>query len=291
MKFSSRFNRNPKAPKEPKEPVPGRYRPVHRKWPHVSKMATWWLMLPELAGVVPCLVIFGLSQPDLYRTALWQIGWDQRLNSNPAMILYAYANHRPLPTIPFIWTKTLTDFNVAIAVISLFMLLSKLIAFIMKVWFPIAATFINIGMVTIYAVSVYGQIGPDYADKRYPAHAAWYFRYGCDMAKPYGQYSNCQLAQSSLGVTFFMMTLYLLNLGFSAYAMWPNKIQDIPDSDDDDDYSPASEPKERQNWEMHSMKSPMSARAMPYTPRTQAFHTLDRQLPLRSQQQVRYGYQ
>ena len=76
--------------------------------------------------------------------------------------------------------------------------------------------------------------------------------------------------------------LYVLNLGFSVYAMWPNKINDI--HDEDDEGSVSSESKEGRNWEMHSMKSPVSVRAMPYTPRTQAFHTLDRRLPLRSQQ-------
>lgn len=60
----------------------------------------------ELMGLVPVLVIFGIAQPDLYRTDMWQIGWEHRLNSNPAMILYAYANHRPLPDIPFVWTRT-----------------------------------------------------------------------------------------------------------------------------------------------------------------------------------------
>lgn len=68
--------------------------------------------------------------------------------------------------------------------------------------------------------------------------------------------------------------------------MKPNKINDI-NEDDDDDVSTSSEPKEGGMWEMHSMKGPLSPRVMPYTPRTQAFHTLDRQLPLR-QHQNRY---
>lgn len=80
--------------------------------------------------------------------------------------------------------------------------------------------------------------------------------------------------------------LYLLNLGFAAYAMWPNKANDVTDDEDEGEMSADS--KDARKWEMQSMKSPLSARAMPYTPRTQAFHTLDRQLPLRAQQN-RYG--
>lgn len=102
--------------------------------------------------------------------------------------------------------------------------------------------------------------------------------------------------------------VYLLNLGFSAYAMWPNPANDVEDEDEeeghDDGSSTSSHPKAGRPWEMQSMagnpnagmwqqqgmKSPgLSVRSMPFTPRTQAFHTLDRQLPLRSQQAPRYG--
>lgn len=64
-----------------------------------------WLMLVEFIGLIPLLVITGLSQPNLYRTALWQIGWDHRLNSNPAIILYAYANYADQPKLAFIWSQ------------------------------------------------------------------------------------------------------------------------------------------------------------------------------------------
>lgn len=99
----------------------------------------------------------------------------------------------------------MTYFNVAISIVSLFFLLAKLIAFIMKLYYPITAVFINTGIVAIYAVSVYGQVGPDYADPRHPAPAAWYFRQGCGLAKKYGKYTSCQMAQASLFITLYML--------------------------------------------------------------------------------------
>lgn len=58
----------------------------------------------ELLVLVPVLVIFGIAQPNMYRTDMWRIGFENKLNSNPDMILYAYANYRPLPNVPFIWS-------------------------------------------------------------------------------------------------------------------------------------------------------------------------------------------
>ncbi|KAH7256666.1 hypothetical protein BKA59DRAFT_507580 [Fusarium tricinctum] len=284
------FNRSQNEHEHTDKPAKSKgYTIFFRKWPRLARKATWWLMPFELMGTVAALVIFGISQPDLYRTDMWQIGWqhDPPLNSNPAMILYAYANHRPLPKVALVWTRTFTDFNVAISVISLFFLLGKLTAFIMRCWYPIFATFINVCMVALYTVCVYGTIGPDYADSRYPAPVAWYYRIGCDIAKPYGKYKSCMIAKYSLVIAVYMLALYLCNLGCCIYAMLPNKINDISDEDEEEEGSTTSEPKDRGVWEMHNMKTP-SIRSMPYTPRTQAFHTLDRQLPLRSQQQ-RFG--
>lgn len=84
---------------------PWTYHILHRKWPRVPRTAMRWLMLVEFVGLIPLLVITALSQPNLYRTALWQIGWDHRLNSNPAIILYAYANHTDQPKLAFIWSQ------------------------------------------------------------------------------------------------------------------------------------------------------------------------------------------
>lgn len=82
------------------------YHVVHRKWPKISRKATIWLMPLELIGLIAVLVVFGIAQPDLYRTKMWQIGFDNKLNSNPNMILYAYANFKPLPKVPLIWSST-----------------------------------------------------------------------------------------------------------------------------------------------------------------------------------------
>ncbi|TQN70605.1 hypothetical protein CSHISOI_04863 [Colletotrichum shisoi] len=263
------------------------YKILRRKW--LLRPWMWTLMPLELAGLVPLLVLFGIAQPDLYRTKLWEVGYHNHFNSNPKMILYAYANYEPYPNVPFVWTRTLTDFNVAISVITLFILLVKLVAFIMKFWFPLLAAGLNLAMVALYTVSVYGQMGPDHADPRYPSSIAWYVAKSCDYARPFRAYKSCQLAKGTFAVTVYMLALYLANLGIALYVCWPNEGDKVDGEDEDasdsggSGISPVSYAKEGREWEMRDMKGPASPRVMPYTPRTQAFHTLDRKLPLRQQ--------
>ncbi|KAK3335345.1 hypothetical protein B0T19DRAFT_452287 [Cercophora scortea] len=253
---------------------------LHRKWR--VKWPMYWGMIPELLGVIAMLVLFGLQQPDVFRSQFWAIGYQEGFNSNPNMILYAYANHRPLPDIPFVWSQTLTNFNVAISVVSLFSLLSKMIATIMKVYYPIIGLVANLGLTAIYTVSVYGQAGPDYADPKHPSPVAWYIRMSCDVAKPYNAVGNCQMAKASFAVTVLMMILYATYLGLSIWAMLPNPELDIEDEDDEFSVPGGrSSPSGDDKWEMQPTTPGRGPMSVPFTPRTQAFHTLDRKLPLR----------
>ncbi|KAL2165554.1 hypothetical protein VTH06DRAFT_856 [Thermothelomyces fergusii] len=271
------------------------YRILRRPWR--AKRPLYWGMVPELAGIVPLLVLFGLQQPDGFRSLFWRIGFENKQNSNPNMILYAYANYQPLPTVPFVWSKTLTNYNVAISILSLFILLAKMITTIMRVFYPIFGTVVGLAQVVLYAVSVYGQAGPDYADPRYPSPAPWHLRIGCSLAEPYGAVKTCRMVQATLGVTVFLLTVYLCQLGFAIWAMLPNKELDMYDSDaeesggDDDDYdyykAKAATHSVVQLQPVPKPPAPAAAAApaadkTPFTPRTQAFHALDRKLPLRS---------
>jgi hypothetical protein len=75
---------------------------------HLSKKWKWpkaiiGLMVFELLDTVATLVFFGIADPNTYRTKLWQVGADNGFNSSPSLILYAYANYRPIPTTPMVW--------------------------------------------------------------------------------------------------------------------------------------------------------------------------------------------
>ena len=87
------------------------------------------LFVLELPLSIAALALYGIAQPDLYRTRLWQEGANHGWNSSPNEIIYAYANYRPIPN-PLPWSQFITNFNVVIAVLSVFLLLVKGIMFI-----------------------------------------------------------------------------------------------------------------------------------------------------------------
>jgi hypothetical protein len=94
----------------------------------------------------------------------------------------------------------LTNFNVAISIVS-----GKLIMVIMKVYFPILGLVLSMSLTGLYAVSVYGQMGPDYLDPEHPSSIAWYIRYSCDIANKYKVGKHCAMAKGTFALTVFML--------------------------------------------------------------------------------------
>ncbi|KAI0473666.1 hypothetical protein GGR56DRAFT_648494 [Xylariaceae sp. FL0804] len=253
------------------------YKVLRREWP--SSTAMYFMFFVELLSTISLLVLFGMEQPDLIRTKLWQAGYDLGFNSSPAVILYAYANHVAQPRLPFVWSSTLTEFNVAISVISLFFLLSKLIAFIMHVWYPVVALAFNLTLVALYCASLGGQAGPDYLDPAHPSPVAWYIAKPCTVAINKAVQGECTMAKGTFAATAIMLAVVLVNLGLNIWAMIPNE-NDKRDDDSDEEASPSSLKKGRE-WEMQSIPPTPRTGTVPFTPRTQAFNTLERRLPLR----------
>lgn len=103
--------------------------------------------------------------------------------------------------------NSLTDYNVGISVLSLFVLLAKLVAFIMRVWTPIIGVFFSFAMSVMYTVSIYGQMGPDYYEKDHPSPMAWYIRYGCWPAVnfPNDALGSCHMAVGTYAVTVYQL--------------------------------------------------------------------------------------
>ena len=58
----------------------------------------------EFAPTIAALVLFGIADPDTYRTKLWQEGANHGWNSDPIELLYAAANYKPI-SAPTPWNQ------------------------------------------------------------------------------------------------------------------------------------------------------------------------------------------
>lgn len=63
-----------------------------------------FLFAAEIPFTVAALALYGIADPDLYRTLLWKEGAKHGWNSDPIEILYAYANYKPI-NVPTPWNQ------------------------------------------------------------------------------------------------------------------------------------------------------------------------------------------
>lgn len=182
------------------------------------------LMLAEFCGTVATLTLFGVASPNAYRTEMWKIGGEHGFNSHPRQILYAYANYRPIPETPMVWSQFITDFNIIVSVLSMFILLIKAVLFIMHMWIPLVSLIINMIVAALWCVSVYGQAGPDYSDNEHPSKVAWYITKSCSYAEASGNRHNCNMAKGSFAASILMLSIFVFNMALSIWsAFFPTR--------------------------------------------------------------------
>ncbi|MCJ1376159.1 hypothetical protein MMC20_007399 [Loxospora ochrophaea] len=249
------------------------------------------LLVLEIPLTIAALALFGIADPDLYRTSLWQEGANHGWNSNPNEILYAYANYRPI-SVPLPWSQFITNWNVVIAVLSMFFLLVKSVMFVMHTFPPILSFVVHATLIALYAVSIHGQAAPDMSDPQHPSKVPWYLRKSCGPPVSTNLKGYCMQAKGSFGVTCCLFGLFFFYLIFSAFSLipsaaWREKRQSK--ASDAESFAIPQTPR----YEMSGMPATPGSNAglkSPMTPRTMAFNTLDgssarrvsnRDLPLR----------
>ena len=62
------------------------------------------LFILEFPLTVAMLTLFGVADPNTYRTKLRQNGADLGFNSDASEAVYAYANYKPVVT-PMVWSQ------------------------------------------------------------------------------------------------------------------------------------------------------------------------------------------
>jgi hypothetical protein len=98
-----------------------------------------------------------------------------------------------------------TSFNIAISVLGMFILLVKVVLFVMHLFLPILSLLVHALMVALYAVSLHNQSAPDMSDPDKPSPGLpWYMSKGCKYATPSNE-GFCMQARASFGVTCAMV--------------------------------------------------------------------------------------
>ncbi|KAL8941194.1 MAG: hypothetical protein Q9211_001908 [Gyalolechia sp. 1 TL-2023] len=246
-----------------------RFKAIPREWR--TPRTILYLFALELLIEIAALALFGIAQPDLYRTRLWQEGSNHGWNSNPNSIIYAYANYRPIST-PLPWSQFVTNFNVIISVVALFVLLCKGIMYICHIFYPLLSVVIHAALIALFAVSAHAQAAPDMSDPEHPQPGApWYITKSCGAPVRPKLKGYCEQAKGSFAVTIMLLALFLAYLVLSLYSLIPSRSSKLfPTSD--------TESQHERPWEMVEVTPPTPGAAgrlkSPMTPRTTAFNTL-----------------
>jgi hypothetical protein len=93
------------SPPELQSPPRGRmtFRLSLKRWRRPVFWTIIALVVLEFPVTVAALALFGIADPDTYRTNLWEDGFLNGFNSSPDGPLYAAANYESF-TIPIIWS-------------------------------------------------------------------------------------------------------------------------------------------------------------------------------------------
>ncbi|KAF2399364.1 hypothetical protein EJ06DRAFT_557217 [Trichodelitschia bisporula] len=238
------------------------------------------LTVLELPLTVAALALFGIADPDTYRTKLWRDGALHGWNSDPSTPLYAAANYQPVK-IPLVWSSFVTKFNLTISVLSVFLWLVKCVTVPLRVFYPALSVLVNGVLCAVYAFSLRAQTAPDTID---PAHQntgpPWYITRSCSLASP-DNVGYCKQAKAAFYVTVFMVALFATNILFAIHSMLFAPARRL-DDDEESVHGKAAqagygELTSPQQWEMLRVPpTPGTAGGMksPITPRTRAFNAL-----------------
>lgn len=279
-----------------------RYRP--NLWPMLV------LVIIEFCLTVALLALTGIAAPNLYRTRLWQDGANNGFNSSPSAGLYAAANYRPYTT-PKVWSQlyvntrclceggdvltvlSITNYNLVMSVLSMFIMLVKGIMWMLHVLPPIISAIMHAILIVLFTISVVYQASPDTSDPRHPQTGPpWYITKSCSVTYSKSNVGYCMQAKATFaGFTAMLIVFWIIFL-LSAWSCIPSKEQKA-----------AYEEKRRQKklrWAHLDEPDPRPRTAdtglrvpetpgyqlgmSPVTPRTLAFNTLggSKELPLRA---------
>lgn len=199
-------------------------------------------------------------------------------NSSPTAPLYAAANYQSI-VIPLIWSGALTQYNLVITVLSMFIMLVKALLLALHILYPIISVFVHALEVGLWAYSVYGQTSPDTLDPQHINNGPpWYITKSCSVAHDQSNVGFCKQAKASFYVAVFMLVIFSIHLIISIYSIFsPPPAESVEEEVIFPSEGKSHQEVERQ-WEMVPIPpTPGTTGGLksPTTPRTRAFNNLE----------------
>jgi hypothetical protein len=119
---------------------------------------------------------------------------------------------------------SITNYNVVISVLSMFLMLAKSIMYICHVFPPILSVIIHAALIGLYAVSVSYQAGSDTSDPEHPQNGPpWYITKSCSVVHDPSITGYCTQAKAAFYCTVVMMVVFAAYFGFAAFSCFPSK--------------------------------------------------------------------
>ncbi|KAH7336326.1 hypothetical protein BKA65DRAFT_31956 [Rhexocercosporidium sp. MPI-PUGE-AT-0058] len=166
------------------------------------------LIAMEASLVLTTLALFSYGYPSAARDALWEEGGIHHFNSNPKLRIYFYANHLEPPVIPYIWSQSFSDFNLGVAILTLWVFITRCLLRGLKVVNKWTDFFLHCCVMTFWIICLCGQQSPDYSDPEHPSRVPWYLTHSCGVADINTQ-PPCRIAQASFGMTIVAVLFYV----------------------------------------------------------------------------------
>ena len=189
---------------------------------------------------------------------------------------------------------SITDYNVVIIVLSMFILLVKATMYMLHVFPPILSAIVHAGLIILYTVSIDYQASSDTTDPDHPQHGApWYITKSCSVTHQKNNINYCKQAKSSFACTCIMLGIFAVYLGFALYSCYPSRQQRIEYAEKQcmkaERWAKFETYQDNETGETNVHRYPVPdtpgpQTLNPMTPRTLAFNTLGgtKDLPLRS---------
>jgi hypothetical protein len=188
-----------------------------KKWRATKPI--YGLLVAETPLIIAGLALYGIADPNTYRSRLWLDGFDNGFNSSPSQPIYDMVNGGK-GVVPLVWSlllvfpslpakanaPSITKFNLTVSLLTVFILLVKCIAVIMGVMYPVVSLLVHGLELALWAFSVHGQSAPDMSDPEHPnSGAPWYITKPCSVAKLPLDEGYCKQAKASFFVAVFLV--------------------------------------------------------------------------------------